>query len=69
MEDVTDATETPDLGVKVTTVAGTVLTAFFDELEKTQDLKEITANLRKLVLEDGVFAEPAIRAALFPDAP
>lgn len=69
MEEDIAAAETPEPGAKVTTVAGTVLTAFFDELEKADDLKEITANLKKLVLEDGVFAEPAIRAVLFPDAP
>tara|TARA_R110002051_G_scaffold269600_1_gene329806 strand:- start:19868 stop:20077 length:210 start_codon:yes stop_codon:yes gene_type:complete len=69
MEDDNATAETPELGVKVTTVAGAVLTAFFDELEKTEDLKEIAANLKKLVLEDGVFAEPSVRAVLFPDAP
>ena len=63
------AAEASEMGAKVTTVAGTVLTAFFDELSKAEDLKEISANLKRLVLEDGVFAEPAVRAALFPDAP
>ena len=54
---------------KVGTVAGAVLTTFFDELAKTDDLADIAANLKKLVLDDGVFAEPAVRAVLFPDAP
>jgi hypothetical protein len=53
----------------VPTVASTVLTKFFDELAKTEGFAEIAPNLRKVVLNDGVFAEPAIRAALFPDAP
>lgn len=53
----------------VATVAGTVISAFFDELEKADGLKEKTAKLRKLVLEEGVMAEPAIRAILFPEAP
>lgn len=61
--------EAPETGEKVTTVAGSVLTAFFDELGKSEDLKEIAANLKKLVLDDGVFAEPSVRAVLFPDAP
>lgn len=53
----------------VATVAGTVLSTFFDELEKADGLKEEAAKLRKLVLEEGVMAEPAIRAILFPEAP
>lgn len=56
-------------GEKVGTVAGAVLTTFFDALAKTDDLADIAANLKKTVLDDGVFAEPAVRAALFPDAP
>ncbi|MBN8816292.1 MAG: hypothetical protein J0J06_12705 [Sphingomonas sp.] len=56
-------------GEKVSTVAGAVLTTFFDALAKTDDLADIAANLKKLVLADGVFAEPAVRATLFPDAP
>lgn len=54
---------------KVGTVAGAVLATFFDALATTSDLADIAANLRKIVLDDGVFAEPAVRAALFPDAP
>ncbi len=52
----------------VTTVAGAVLGAFFDELGKSENLKDKAAKLRTLVLGDGVMAEPAIRAILFPDA-
>src|SRR3546814_16635272 len=54
---------------KVGTVAGAVLATFFDALATTSDLADIAANLRKIVIDDGVFAEPAVRAALFPDAP
>ncbi|MEG8053138.1 hypothetical protein QP185_07575 [Sphingomonas aerolata] len=50
-------------------MASAVLTKFFDALAKTDDLADIAANLKKIVLDDGVFAEPAVRAALFPDAP
>lgn len=65
-----DATEeSSNSGGKVGTVAGAVLTTFFDALAKTDDLADIAANLKKIVLDDGVFAEPAVRAALFPDAP
>jgi hypothetical protein len=51
------------------TVAQGVLSQFLDALGATEDLADIAPALRKVVLEDGVFAEPAIRAALFPDAP
>ena len=54
---------------KIGTVAGAILTTFFDELAKSDDLADIAANLKKIVLDDGVFAEPALRAVLFPDAP
>ena len=56
-------------GCAVTTVAKTVLSSFFDELAKTDELSETASCLRKAVLDDGVFAEAAIRAALFPDTP
>lgn len=69
MEDIDATAENPEPAEKVTTVAATVLTAFFDELAKADDLVDITANLKKLVLDDGVFAEPSVRAVLFPDAP
>jgi hypothetical protein len=61
----TEAAEHPS---KVKSVAATILGEFFDVLEKDEGLGELTPRLRKLVLEDGVFAEPSIRAALFPDA-
>lgn len=60
-----DATETPQ---KVKSVAATILGEFFNVLEKDESLSEVAPRLRKLVLNDGVFAEPSIRAALFPDA-
>src|SRR3546814_12278975 len=52
---------------KVGTVAGAVLATIFDALATTSDLADIAANLRKIVLDAGVFAEPDVRAALFPD--
>ena len=54
---------------KITSVSASILAAFFDELAAVETLAEIAAPLRKLVLEDGVFAEPAIKAAMFPNAP
>jgi hypothetical protein len=54
---------------KVTSVAATILGEFFDVLEKEEGFGEIAPRIRKVVLEDGVFAEPSIRAALFPDSP
>jgi len=54
--------------IRVTTVAGAVLSSFFDELAGIEDFCECAEQLRRLVLIDGVFAEPAVRSALFPDA-
>lgn len=59
------ATEPP---IKVKSVAATILGEFFDVLQADEGLEEVAARLRKVVLDDGVFAEPLIRAALFPDA-
>lgn len=69
MEDIDTAGEGSGADEKIGMVAGAVLTTFFDALAKTDDLADIAANLKKVVLHDGVFAEPAVRAALFPDAP
>ena len=69
MRDNGTAGESSDADEKVGTVASAVLTTFFDALATTDDLADIVANLKKIVLDDGVFAEPAVRAALFPDAP
>lgn len=52
---------------KVGCVAAIILDKFFDVLAKEEGFNEIAPRLRKVVLEDGVFAEPSIRAALFPD--
>lgn len=49
-------------------VAVTIIGEFFDVLEKEEGLDDVASRLRKVVLEDGIFAEPSIRAALFPDA-
>ncbi len=66
----TTSASAADEGVlKTTSVSGSILAAFFDELAAVETLAEIAAPLRKLVLEDGVFAEPAIKAAMFPNAP
>jgi len=53
---------------KMESVAATILSQFFDELAKDASLSEMAPALRKVVIEQGVFAEPAVRAALFPDA-
>lgn len=67
-----ESTEENDEGVdapeKVKSVAATILSEFFDNLGREEGFGEIAPRLRKVVLEDGVFAEPSIRAALFPDA-
>lgn len=64
-EDQDEAAEPP---AKVKSVSATLLGEFFESLEEEEGFGEIAPRLRKVVLEDGVFAEPAIRAALFPDA-
>lgn len=51
----------------VTTVAKAVLGEFMEDIAKIDGLKDVAANLKKVVIEDGVFAEPAIRAAIFPE--
>ena len=63
-----DQAEAAGPPAKVKSVAATILGEFFDTLEKEEGFGEIAPRLRKVVLEDGVFAEPSIRAALFPDA-
>ncbi|MDE1150287.1 MAG: hypothetical protein PW843_27375 [Azospirillaceae bacterium] len=60
--------EAADPPGKVKSVAATILGEFFDVLKKEEGFSEIAPRLRKVVLEDGVFAEPSIRTALFPDA-
>jgi hypothetical protein len=64
-DDQSDASAEPQV---VPTVTSSVLGAFFDALAKEEDLADLSVSLRKLVLDDGVFAEPAIRAVMFPDA-
>ena len=64
-EDQDEAAEPP---AKVKSVAANILGEFFDILEKEEGFDEIAPRLRKIVLEDGVFAETSIRAALFPEA-
>ena len=63
-EDESKAAEPPE---KVKSVAATILGEFFDVLEKEEGFGEIAPRLRKVILEDGIFAEPSIRTALFPD--
>lgn len=69
MDDPNPVSEPLENAGAVTTVARSVLSAFFDELAKVEGFTEIAPKLRKTVLDDGLFAEPAIRAALFPDVP
>ncbi len=55
-------------GEAITSVSGAILGEFFDAMRDDAYLADIEPTLRRIVLEDGVFAEPAIRAALFPNA-
>lgn len=68
MDTTDDTAEGDEPPAKVKSVAATILGEFFDTLEKEEGFGEIAARLRQVVLQDGVFAEPSIRAALFPDA-
>jgi hypothetical protein len=52
---------------KVTTVARSILIAFFNELAGTEGFADIAPRLRKAVLDDGQFNDAAIKAVLFPD--
>lgn len=67
MDTTKDQDEAAEPPTKVKSVAATILGEFFDTLEKEEGFGEIAPGLRKVVFEDGVFAEPSIRAALFPD--
>lgn len=67
MDTADKANEGADTPGKVKSVAAAILGEFFDILEKEEGFDEIAPGLRKVVLEDGVFAEPSIRAALFPE--
>ncbi|MGE4340633.1 MAG: hypothetical protein AB7E55_32485 [Pigmentiphaga sp.] len=60
--------ELAEMPAKVKSVAANILGEFFDTLEREEGFAEVAPRLRKVVLEDGIFAEPSIRAALFPDA-
>lgn len=66
-----DANENQDEAVEplgqVKSVAAAILSEFFDTLEKEDGFSDISPRLRKIILEDGIFAETAIRAALFPE--
>lgn len=53
---------------KVKTVAAGILSEFFDALAAEEGLSDVAPRLRKVVLDDGIFAEPSIRAAMFPEA-
>ena len=64
----TDDNDSAESVTKVKSVAATILGDFFDDLQREEGYEEIAPRLRKVVLEDGVFAEPAIRSALFPEA-
>jgi hypothetical protein len=59
-----DATATP-----AASVAETILHTFLTELAKEDGLADVAVRLRKVILEDGISTEPAIRSALFPDSP
>lgn len=61
--------ETADVAGRseVTTVARSVLSAYFDTLATTEGFAEIAPKLRSVVLEQGHFNEDIIRAAMFPD--
>lgn len=65
MNIITDEAAEPP--AKVKSVSAAILGEFFDTLEKEEGLAEVAPRLRKAVLDDGLFAEPSIRAALFPD--
>ena len=54
---------------KIQSVAASILAQFFDALEKEEGFAEVAPNLRKVVLDEGIFAEPSIRSVLLPDAP
>lgn len=69
MSEDSDKTDADEQSVEVTTVARSVLTKYFDELAKQPGFANSAPRLRKLVLDNGSFAEPGVRSALFDEAP
>jgi hypothetical protein len=64
---VEDEDHMEDSLTKVPTVSSAILGQFFDELAKDEELGKVASKLRKVVLEEGAFDEPSIRAAIFLD--
>jgi hypothetical protein len=63
----TDTDDTTELPAPIKSVAATILGEYFATLENEEGFAEVAARLRKVVLEDDILAEPAIRMAIFPD--
>lgn len=51
------------------TVAQAVFQKYFEELAKTEGFAEIAPRLKKVVMEDGVLSDTAIKSAMFPETP
>jgi NTP pyrophosphatase (non-canonical NTP hydrolase) len=64
-----DEDDLPDSPTKVPTVSSAILGEFFDELAKDEAVGKVASELRKVVLDRGLFDESSIRVALFSDAP
>jgi hypothetical protein len=51
----------------VSTVAHRILNQFFDDLQAIEGFQEIAGRLHEAVLDNGSYAEAAIRRAMFGD--
>jgi len=68
LDDPEISVETAETPAQVKTVTADILNEFFDALAEVDGLGAVSLRLRKTVLDDGLFAEPAIRAAIFPSS-
>jgi hypothetical protein len=57
------------LPIQTASVAQSVFEKYFTELSKAEGFAEIAPRLKKVVMEDGVFSDAVIRAAMFPETP
>ncbi|MDB5466921.1 MAG: hypothetical protein JWQ46_1683 [Phenylobacterium sp.] len=68
MTDETQSEESASTGTTPSSVAHGVLESFFKRLGETDGYTDVAVRLRKVVVEDGNFAEAALRTAIFGDS-
>ena len=59
--------DTKDTEGPIGTVSRKILVAVFDHMATEDKLADVAPRLRKVVLEDGLMSDAALRAAMFAD--